>query len=97
MHPLSRPLSCAPQFFQDHTHTQVNQNALNDPLSTSPQTNPNHIIGNTCYCIPLFFCRPIVIDSDRSTLAQDTVGIVTIMSWPENQGILFFIFLKHFK
>ena len=26
------------------------------------------------------FCRPIVIDSDSSTLAQDTIGIITI-SW----------------
>ena len=27
-----------------------------------------------------YFCRPIVIDSDRSTLVQNIVGIVTI-SW----------------
>ena len=25
----------------------------------------------------LYFCRPIVTDSDSSTLAQDTIGIIT--------------------
>ena len=36
----------------------------------------------------LYLGRPIVIDSDRSTLAQDTVGIVTI-SW-QLMSIFFF-------
>ena len=76
MHPLSRPLSCAPQFFQNHTQSLTKMYSM---TLCQHHHKPNLI---TLWGIPvnsfLYFCRPIVIDSDRSALAQDTIGVVTI-------------------
>ena len=71
--------------FQDHyfvaprPYLEFNQMHSMTPCQHHHKPTPLTLLGTPVNAF-LYFCRLIAIDSDRSTLAQDTIGIVTI-SW----------------
>ena len=55
-------------------------------------------ISGTMITMPDTAYASIFTDNNLTHITEDHFKIKLIaMSWPENQGILFFIFLKHFK